>query len=266
MSAVSSYIPHLTDELVDAIEAPFPYLFGVNAQILAKHPYLDLSDSLILDLDSQCVQYPEQIPGSKVGANALSGSDDKNSYVQRAPKSLIKKLRDLVNSVMWKLLSPAGRRSHKWSSVRVGKRNGRLKLSHVDSVSVDSSMQGSGDKELASVGVSEGDREHTSGFEREVEESTAQRYIYVGNAVIDIFTRQNLSFLCAQSCGIRLFRRDAPLIRDAFLTKGGPGQPRNDGRLSTDTDEAKSNTRNQRRQPPIISLFAPQTPILSCQS
>lgn len=56
---VNTYVPVLSEQLLTAIEAPFPYLVGADTAILSKYPWIDLSDTVVIDLDSRMVTFPK---------------------------------------------------------------------------------------------------------------------------------------------------------------------------------------------------------------
>ena len=51
---VNTYVPLLPLQLIDAVDAPFPYLLGTNTRLL-KENILDLSDTVVVDLDTRIV-------------------------------------------------------------------------------------------------------------------------------------------------------------------------------------------------------------------
>lgn len=87
---VNTYVPLLPEQLIESVEAPFPYLLGANTNIIRKAG-VDLSDTVIIDLDNRDV-----IPVR----NSTSFPAD-----SRAPTNLIAKLMIEVNEI---LLKPLG--------------------------------------------------------------------------------------------------------------------------------------------------------------
>lgn len=54
LTIVNTYVPLLPLQLIDAVDAPFPYLLGANIKLL-KENILDLSDTVVIDLDTRKV-------------------------------------------------------------------------------------------------------------------------------------------------------------------------------------------------------------------
>jgi hypothetical protein len=67
---VNTYVPLLTEELLDTIEAPFPYLVGAQSDHVYAHG-VDLSDTYVVDLDQRRV-IPPRVSGN--GTNKLPHS------------------------------------------------------------------------------------------------------------------------------------------------------------------------------------------------
>jgi hypothetical protein len=86
---VNTFVPLLPIELIDVVDAPFPYLLGANTTILNESK-VDLSSTVIVDLDTRTVIQPSNI--------------DQNRY-SCAPPHLIGKLLQEVNKIM---LEPIG--------------------------------------------------------------------------------------------------------------------------------------------------------------
>jgi len=77
---VNTYVPVLSEQLLTAIEAPFPYLVGADTAILSKYPWIDLSDTVVVDLDSRIVTFPTYDSA-------------------RAPKSMVDRLTQEISAV-----------------------------------------------------------------------------------------------------------------------------------------------------------------------
>jgi len=52
LSIVSTYVPLLPLQLIDTVDAPFPYLLGANSKML-KENIFDLQDTIVIDLDTR---------------------------------------------------------------------------------------------------------------------------------------------------------------------------------------------------------------------
>eukprot|EP01038_Epipyxis_sp_PR26KG_P006527 gene6527-8969_t len=59
MMMINTYVPLLPVDLLHVIEAPFAYLLGVDMNLLRNKPDIDLSDSLIIDLDNKKIIQPK---------------------------------------------------------------------------------------------------------------------------------------------------------------------------------------------------------------
>jgi hypothetical protein len=82
---VNLFVPHLPVQLIQAIEAPFPYLLGCNIADLRANA-VDVSESVIIDLDARTV-----IPPKKTSANPNI----------RPPDSLIIRMREELQHVLF---------------------------------------------------------------------------------------------------------------------------------------------------------------------
>lgn len=56
--SINAFVPHLPIQLLQAIEAPFPYLLGADIKDLRENQ-VDVSETIIIDLDSRSVIYPQ---------------------------------------------------------------------------------------------------------------------------------------------------------------------------------------------------------------
>ena len=69
LKIINTYIPYLTEDIIQTIEAPFPYLVGADKETINKTK-VEIYDSVIVDLDLREVIFPkndnieEYIPGS----------------------------------------------------------------------------------------------------------------------------------------------------------------------------------------------------------
>eukprot|EP00392_Amoebophrya_sp_AT5.2_P016148 g16391.t1 len=54
---INTYVPFLPEELLSAIEAPFPYLLGAETNAVYDN-HIDLSDTFVVDLDAHMVRPP----------------------------------------------------------------------------------------------------------------------------------------------------------------------------------------------------------------
>eukprot|EP01038_Epipyxis_sp_PR26KG_P006959 gene6959-9514_t len=87
---VNTFVPLLPIELINAVEAPFPYLLGAKTDTL-RACNVDLSDTVVIDLDTRLV-----IPPRNSAANPI------NSF---ASSKLLARLLNEVNNIM---LNPIG--------------------------------------------------------------------------------------------------------------------------------------------------------------
>ena len=181
LNLVSSYMPLLWEQAITAIEAPFPYLYGANSNLLDKYKSLDLSDTIILDLDMGHVRHPTRISPVR-----RDDSTDLNS--QKAPQSMVKRLRDTLNDILLTPISNFIRRPQH-AMVESGQAVEKG----------DSACYAFNTNPLAS------------------RESQAAEIIRQGNAVIEIFIRENLTLLGAQRCPLRVFVREPKALREKEL-------------------------------------------------
>ena len=89
LEVVNTYVPLLPPTLLNAIEAPFPYLLGAcTDDVIAAS--IDLTDTAVVYLDEQCVRRPvnESVPSN-----------------ERAPRSMKSSLMKEINSVLMKGLN-----------------------------------------------------------------------------------------------------------------------------------------------------------------
>jgi hypothetical protein len=86
---VNTYVPLLPSSLLNAIEAPFPYLLGARADDVFSN-FIDLTDTAVIYLDEQRVELP---------------ANDMTPVHEMAPQFLKTSLRKEINSVMMKGLS-----------------------------------------------------------------------------------------------------------------------------------------------------------------
>jgi hypothetical protein len=82
LSVINTYVPLLPEKLMGTIEAPFPYVLGVNLNLL-RGSMIDTSESLMLDLDNRCVIEP-----------------DKLEQTTSAPKEIKEKLIQDINEII----------------------------------------------------------------------------------------------------------------------------------------------------------------------
>jgi hypothetical protein len=59
---INTYVPFLPEELLNAIEAPFPYLLGAETEMVYNNR-IDLSDTYVVDLDAHEVRPPQKTAG-----------------------------------------------------------------------------------------------------------------------------------------------------------------------------------------------------------
>jgi hypothetical protein len=93
---VNTYVPLLPLQLIDAVDAPFPYLLGTNTKLL-KDNIVDLSDTVVIDLDTRRV-VPRVVKSDRPEVNASI--------------ALISKLAQEVSDIM---LLPLGEWFHRTS-------------------------------------------------------------------------------------------------------------------------------------------------------
>jgi len=71
---VNTYVPFLPEALITAVEAPFPYLLGADTHMLLRNR-VDLSDSVVFDLDKREVTVPKCDTGAPSSIKALMFED-----------------------------------------------------------------------------------------------------------------------------------------------------------------------------------------------
>lgn len=98
---VNTYVPLLPLQLIDAVDAPFPYLLGTNTKML-KENILDLSDTVVVDLDTRTV------------TPRLNKSSRPDIY---ASINLVSKVTQEVSEIM---LSPLGEWFHRPTTSAAG--------------------------------------------------------------------------------------------------------------------------------------------------
>ena len=90
LNVVNTYVPLLPPQLINAIEAPFPYLIGADTAAVLESDSVDLSHIVVVDLDKRRTRVPA------AGAEAPD---------VRAPPGLVHVLLQEVNEI---LLQPFG--------------------------------------------------------------------------------------------------------------------------------------------------------------
>lgn len=84
---VNTYVPLLPLQLIDAVDAPFPYLLGTNTRML-KENIMDLSDTVVVDLDVRTViprQNKSSHPDVYASINLISKLTQEVSDIMLAP-------------------------------------------------------------------------------------------------------------------------------------------------------------------------------------
>jgi len=89
LNIINTYVPLLSLQLIETVEAPTPYLLGANTKLL-KENIVDLSDTVVVDLDMRTVIPRLQKPGSPDTSASIN---------------LVATLASEINSIM---LSPCG--------------------------------------------------------------------------------------------------------------------------------------------------------------
>lgn len=84
---INTYVPFLPEELLNAIEAPFPYLLGAETDMVYNNR-IDLSDTYVVDLDAREVRPPQKTAG--LGA---------------APSNIKKKVISEINAILMEPLA-----------------------------------------------------------------------------------------------------------------------------------------------------------------
>jgi len=67
---VNTFVPLLPESLISTIEAPFPYLVGADAEYL-KRNQVDVSDTVVVDLDASTVNEPKSVSYQNNAPNFL---------------------------------------------------------------------------------------------------------------------------------------------------------------------------------------------------
>lgn len=88
MEVINTYVPFLPRQMIETLEAPFPYLLGADSATV-RECRVDLSETVVIDLDTRTVVAPKLQYSGKLDAGA--------------PIHIIAKLLRDINSVM---LSP----------------------------------------------------------------------------------------------------------------------------------------------------------------
>eukprot|EP01041_Mallomonas_annulata_P010490 gene10490-21883_t len=93
---VNVFIPLLPEVLLSTIEAPFPYLVGAESETL-RNAQVDLSDTVIIDVDGCCVIDPR---GNTTSTTSNTNSYSSSSLGSSAPlfikQSLISNINDIL--------------------------------------------------------------------------------------------------------------------------------------------------------------------------
>ncbi len=181
LALVSPYMPNLSEQAIAAIEAPFPYLYGCDSKLLARYKYLDLSDTIIVNLDQGLVEYPT--PPAPAGRSGEGATLDLNS--QKAPQSTVKRIYASLNNILLMPLTKMVRRPPR-------------------------AMEES--RELFSKGDVINNPPYA--YPLAPRKTQARETIRQGDAVIDVFIRENLSLLGAQRCSLKTFVRDPKIIKE----------------------------------------------------
>ena len=58
LNVVNTYVPLLPPQLINAIEAPFPYLIGADTAAVLESDALDLTHIVVVDLDKRRTRVP----------------------------------------------------------------------------------------------------------------------------------------------------------------------------------------------------------------
>ena len=66
MAIVHTFVPLLPESMIDTIEAPFPFLIGADTKLINK-AQIDVSDVVVIDLDTRQVTIPRSDSGASPG-------------------------------------------------------------------------------------------------------------------------------------------------------------------------------------------------------